>query len=434
MVGSTVSVLGHGQLYEFRHHLVVEQSFSAFSGGWIHSLSPHSPVGESTVFLRILWWVNPQSFSAFSGGWIHSLSPHSLVGESTVFLRILWRVNPQSSHSLAGESSNCLSFSSSFVVFFVSLSFFLQQKKKSVEKFMAAVCITPKPLLFMQTVCLIYACVQVSDKAMAADQPTATTACPGKPDSDEAVQDQSEKTEGGEAEETVSEDMDFAGDEEEEEDDGDGEWITPDNLHRVKEAMGGGHTVEITDKIPVACMTTDFAMQVSRSSEYHPIPHPHLLPVYFCHFFVRFPQLNRGNLISVYSALDRTFFFKWVCRSFPLMACWSERSELTSSAALRATSTSHLSFSWITTNIYVCSCMYYPGQKKRTIIEIRGEKNAVPRVISCSIRCDQRRASPIRDCPRLLPWLIAPDRAWYHTWNSVLLAANLDDGSFFCPG
>ena len=42
-------------------------------------------------------------------------------------------------------------------------------------------------------------------------------------------------------------------------------------------------------------------------------------------------------------------------------------------------------------------------KKKRTIIEIRGEKNAVPRVISCSIRRDQRRASPIRDCPRLLP-------------------------------
>ena len=53
--------------------------------------------------------------------------------------------------------------------------------------------------------------------------------------------------------------------------------------------------------------------------------------------------------------------------------------------------------------------MYYPGQKKRTIIEIRGEKNGVPRVISCSIRRDQRRASPIRDCPRLLP---CADRAW----------------------
>ena len=52
---------------------------------------------------------------------------------------------------------------------------------------------------------------------------------------------------------------------------------------------------------------------------------------------------------------------------------------------------------------------YYPGQKKRTIIEIRGKKNAVPRVISCSIRRDQHRASSIRDCPRLLP---CADRAW----------------------
>ena len=33
-----------------------------------------------------------------------------------------------------------------------------------------------------------------------------------------------------------------------------------------------------------------------------------------------------------------------------------------------------------------------PWTKKRTILEIRGEKNAVPRVISCSIRHDQRRA------------------------------------------
>ena len=32
---------------------------------------------------------------------------------------------------------------------------------------------------------------------------------------------------------------------------------------------------------------------------------------------------------------------------------------------------------------------------------------------------------------RTCPALIAPDRAWYHTWNSVLLASNLDDGSFF---
>ena len=69
-----------------------------------------------------------------------------------------------------------------------------------------------------------------------------------------------------------------------------------------------------------------------------------------------------------------------------------------------------------------------PWTKKRTNIEIRGEKNAVPRVKSCSIRRDQRRACPIRD---FCPALIAPDRAWFHTWNSVLLAVKLNDGSFF---
>ena len=31
-------------------------------------------------------------------------------------------------------------------------------------------------------------------------------------------------------------------------------------------------------------------------------------------------------------------------------------------------------------------------KKKRTILEIRGEENAVPHVISCSIRREQRRA------------------------------------------
>ena len=60
--------------------------------------------------------------------------------------------------------------------------------------------------------------------------------------------------------------------------------------------------------------------------------------------------------------------------------------------------------------------MHYPGQKKRTIIEIRGEKNAVPRVISCSIRRDQPRASPSRDCPRLLP---CADRAWSNMISHV---------------
>ena len=47
---------------------------------------------------------------------------------------------------------------------------------------------------------------------------------------------------------------------------------------------------------------------------------------------------------------------------------------------------------------------------------------------SGAISAGQVRSATVRD---FCPALIAPDRAWYHTWNSVLLAANLDDGSFF---
>ena len=50
-----------------------------------------------------------------------------------------------------------------------------------------------------------------------------------------------------------------------------------------------------------------------------------------------------------------------------------------------------------------------PWPKKRTIIEIRGEKNAVPRVISCSIRRDQRRAKVADSRGSDLP---CADRAW----------------------
>ena len=46
--------------------------------------------------------------------------------------------------------------------------------------------------------------------------------------------------------------------------------------------------------------------------------------------------------------------------------------------------------------------------KKRTILEIRGEKNAVPGVISCSISAGQKSRTVVdRTCPAL----IAPDRA-----------------------
>ena len=47
---------------------------------------------------------------------------------------------------------------------------------------------------------------------------------------------------------------------------------------------------------------------------------------------------------------------------------------------------------------------------------------------SGAISAGQVRSATLRD---FCPALIAPDRAWYHTWNSVLLAANLEDGSFF---
>ena len=47
--------------------------------------------------------------------------------------------------------------------------------------------------------------------------------------------------------------------------------------------------------------------------------------------------------------------------------------------------------------------------KKRTILKIRGEKNAVPHVISCSIRRDQRRAKVADSRGSDLP---CADRAW----------------------
>ena len=78
-----------------------------------------------------------------------------------------------------------------------------------------------------------------------------------------------------------------------------------------------------------------------------------------------------------------------------------------------------------------CMSMYYPGQKKNHLRDSWREE----RCSTCDIMLDHaqsaqgksRGQSRIRPCPVL----IACDRAWYHTWNSVLLAANLKDGSFF---
>lgn len=47
----------------------------------------------------------------------------------------------------------------------------------------------------------------------------------------------------------------------EEEEDGDVGWITPENIAKVKKEMGGCE--DITENPPtVACVTSDFAMQV----------------------------------------------------------------------------------------------------------------------------------------------------------------------------
>ena len=103
----------------------------------------------------------------------------------------------------------------------------------------------------------------------------------------------------------------------------------------------------------------------------HPIPHFRVPPAFLL--------LSWSNLTT------RSQLWKQFCRSVTL------------SNVIRGKCT------------FIISCLVLPWTKKRTIIEIRGEKNAVPRVISCSIRRDQRRASPIRDCARLLP---CADRAW----------------------
>ena len=69
----------------------------------------------------------------------------------------------------------------------------------------------------------------------------------------------------------------------------------------------------------------------------------------------------------------------------------------------------HVQCNTICVQTIVCNYNYYPGQKKRTILEIRGKKNAVPRVISCSIRRNQRRAKVADGRGSNLP---CADRAW----------------------
>ena len=78
---------------------------------------------------------------------------------------------------------------------------------------------------------------------------------------------------------------------------------------------------------------------------------------------------------------------------------------------------------------------YYPGQKKKNHPR---DSRREERCSTCDIMLDQVRSAQGQKsrtaADRTCPALISPDRAWYHTWNSVLLAANLDDGSFFVQG
>ena len=77
---------------------------------------------------------------------------------------------------------------------------------------------------------------------------------------------------------------------------------------------------------------------------------------------------------------------------------------------------------------------YYPGQKKEPSSRFAARRTLFHvwyHARSGEISAGQVRSATVCD---FCPALIAPDRAWYHTWNSVLLAANLEDGSFFWPG
>lgn len=69
---------------------------------------------------------------------------------------------------------------------------------------------------------------------------------------------------GVELEEEVEEDV---GSDQEDESDDDDDWITPSNLKEAQETLG---EVEIEDNAPmVACVTSDFAMQVNKFISIH---------------------------------------------------------------------------------------------------------------------------------------------------------------------
>ena len=62
------------------------------------------------------------------------------------------------------------------------------------------------------------------------------------------------------------EEEDNDGEEDEQEDEDGGNWITPENLYQVCKAMGGAMEDELDD-IAVGCITTDFAIQVSKNTQ-----------------------------------------------------------------------------------------------------------------------------------------------------------------------
>ena len=82
-------------------------------------------------------------------------------------------------------------------------------------------------------------------------------------------------------------------------------------------------------------------------------------------------------------------------------------------------------------SIRLLAVLYYPGQKKEPSSRFAARRTLFPvwyHARSGAISAGQKLPTVAdRTCPPLM----APDRAWYHTWNRVLFAANLDYGSFF---
>ena len=60
---------------------------------------------------------------------------------------------------------------------------------------------------------------------------------------------------------SYEESHDPGGNADDDDDDDDDDWITPDNLQRAREQMGGATTAS-AEGVIVGCLTTDFSMQV----------------------------------------------------------------------------------------------------------------------------------------------------------------------------